>query len=204
MTIIMTSRQRILDYLGSYPGSTASELARALRCTAANVRHHLRALLRDGLVESHRLPGRRRGRPEGAYSLRSRTQANNLGPLAAALLDAHLGGLAPRRREAALRALGARLWDPQFLAQGDPLPRRLSALVDALAAMHYQPRWEARASGPQITLGACPYAAIIALHPELCLLDAQLLEQGVGAHVRQLAKLEPNERGLPICIFAIG
>jgi predicted ArsR family transcriptional regulator len=72
--------------------------------------------------------------------------------------------------------------------------------MDRLSALHYEPRWEARAAGPEIILGHCPFASIIARHPELCQLDAHLLEQGL---VRQAAKLEPNQRGLPICIFAV-
>ena len=84
-----------------------------------------------------------------------------------------------------------------------PLGRRLSTLVDALAAMYYEPRWEARAAGPQIILGRCPFAEIIARHPELCLMDAYLLQKGLSTGVRQLAKLEPNERGLPVCVFGV-
>jgi len=203
MTKVMTSRQRILDFLRAHPGATAGEIARTLRQTPANARHHLGGLVRDGLVASSARPSQGRGRPEKAYSLSLPMQGDNLSALSAALLEAHLGDLSADEREPALEDLAERLSASPPGVPGMTLPRRLSALVEVLSTLHYQARWEARATGPHIILGHCPFAAIIGRHPELCRMDAHLLKRGLGAPVAQEAKLEPNERGVPVCIFSM-
>jgi predicted ArsR family transcriptional regulator len=204
MTNNMTSRQRILDYLQTHPGATPGELARALRQTPANARHHLRGLERDGMVASTVRPKWGRGRPEKGFTLSERAQGDNFAALSGALLGAYLGSVPEPMRESALRGLADRLGPFPPAEPGTSLPRRLAAVVEALSGLHYQARWEARASGPQVILGHCPFRAIIARHPELCRMDAHLLETGLGVSVQQLEKLQPNERGLPVCVFALG
>jgi predicted ArsR family transcriptional regulator len=199
----MTSRQRILDFLRAHPGATSGEISRAMRQTPANARHHLSGLERDGLVRSFRRPSRGRGRPEKAYSLGAALEGDSLAELSELLLDIYLEGLSESEHEVALKGLAEQLGNLPHAPQMTALSRRLAAVVDGLATLHYEPRWEARAAGPQIILGHCPFLAIIARHPELCRMDALLIEDGLGATVRQLAKLEPNERGLPVCVFGV-
>jgi predicted ArsR family transcriptional regulator len=199
----MTSRQRIMDYLHTHPGATSGEISRALNQTPANARHHLGALERDGLVQTLRRPGRGRGRPEKAYRLTASLDASGLTGLSELLLDAYLRGKSEPEQEGALRDLAERLGDFPPASQLTTLPRQLAGMMDRLSALHYEPRWEARAGGPEIILGHCPFGSIIARHPELCRLDANLLERGLALRVRQVAKLEPNQRGLPICVFAV-
>jgi predicted ArsR family transcriptional regulator len=69
--------------------------------------------------------------------------------------------------------------------------------------MRYQARWEAHADAPRLTLGHCPYAAILPEHPELCALDAALLETLLGAPATQVAKLARDGRGGMYCLFVI-
>jgi predicted ArsR family transcriptional regulator len=210
----MTSRRRVLEHLRHHPGSAAGEIARALRQTAANARHHLRELERDGLIvpvsgtvaAGQRTAGGSRGRPQKAYSLSPRAQGDNVALLAETLLESMLADASPAEREARIRDLAARIGaSPSWGAANalGALPRRLNALVEGLAGLHYQPRWEARASGPHVILGHCPFAEIIARHPELCRVDAHLLAERLGSPVEQVAKLEPNEKGLPVCVFAM-
>lgn len=171
--------------------------------TPANARHHLTGLERDGLVHAVRRPSRSPGRPEKAFSLTATLRGNSLAALSELLLDDYLGAKSDLEQDDSLRRLAQRLGDFPPAPRTAALPRRLSALVERLSALHYEPRWEARAAGPQIVFGNCPFGQIIGRHPELCRLDAHLLEQGLVARVQQLAKLEPNQRGLPVCIFAV-
>jgi hypothetical protein len=52
-------------------------------------------------------------------------------------------------------------------------------------------------------LGHCPYRRILDDHPELCQLDASLLEYFLDMSVRQIEKLDINAKGLPQCVFLI-
>jgi predicted ArsR family transcriptional regulator len=70
-----------------------------------------------------------------------------------------------------------------------------------LNELQYQARWEASAWGPRLILGHCPYAAIVSDHPELCRMDAFLLETKIGKPVEQTGKLQINDTGLPFCTF---
>ena len=57
--------------------------------------------------------------------------------------------------------------------------------------------------GARVILGHCPYAEIVARYPELCRMDAYLLELRLALPVIQVAKLERGVGGLPQCIFNV-
>jgi predicted ArsR family transcriptional regulator len=82
-----------------------------------------------------------------------------------------------------------------------PVTKRLVRAVARLNELHYRARWEASAAGPRVILGHCPYTAIVADYPELCRMDAFLLETRLGSAVTQTAKLQLNAKGLPFCAF---
>jgi predicted ArsR family transcriptional regulator len=195
----MFARQKILAFLKKQNIATATEISAALRVTPANVRHHLSLLEADGLVEVASLRGQgQRGRPQKVYRLGNALLGDNLGSLA----DALLGQVSPEQAESTLEALGRALaWTP--LERSTPLMRRLALTVERLNAMRYHARWEAHITGPRIVLGHCPYAAVIEGHPELCRMDAVLLQTLLGVSVEQLAKLERTEMGNVYCIFRL-
>ena len=197
-----STRQNILAYLQTHPGATAAELARALQVTPANIRHHLSILLSDGRA---RVVGERqahgRGRPLQLYGLGDALVGDNLAALADAALSAWLESLSPEARDAVLQALASRLAATAPAVAGLSITRRLALAIERLNAQHYQARWEAHALGPRIIFELCPYAAIIARHPELCRMDKFLLQDLLGLEVTQSAKLELNARGLPFCMF---
>ena len=70
--------------------------------------------------------------------------------------------------------------------------------------MHYQARWEAGAEGPRVIFGRCPYAKVIAGHPELCKMDIALLEKALGRPVIELQKNEAGVRGSCPFLFRVG
>jgi predicted ArsR family transcriptional regulator len=133
-----------------------------------------------------------RGRPEKMYSISRAALGDNLASLTNALLD-----------------LSAQTMDVEMLAKtmlesnlfaNLPIPKRLALLVEKLNEMHYQPRWEAGSDGPRFILARCPYARVIENHPELCKMDAGILQNALENKVEQMAKID-KAHGL--CIFAM-
>ncbi len=199
----MFARQKVLAQLKKSSPSTVREIARALKMSAPNVRHHLGVLVSDGRVEVVGTPvssplqgGQRgvkgRGRPEKVFSLSAALEGDNLSALAEALL-------AEAGSTVRMEALAKRLLQTDEFA-GQPMARRLALLVEKLNEMHYQSRWEAGAEGPRVLFGRCPYAAVIEKHPELCRMDASLLGNALGNEVRQLSKIG---KGQGVCVFAM-
>jgi predicted ArsR family transcriptional regulator len=200
-----TSRQQILAYIRKHQTASAADISRALGMTQANARHHLAHLEANGLIEvtgQRRAQGR--GRPMLVYALSRQALGDNLDNLAGGLMSELLDGLAGKDRDIRLRALAKRLageYNANSTVQAIPITRRLAQVIERLNELHYQARWEASAGGPRIILGHCPYAGIIEAHPELCQMDAYLLEEWCGSHVQQAAKLQVSDIGLPFCEF---
>jgi predicted ArsR family transcriptional regulator len=197
------TRIRILDYLRKQQTASVKELSSALAMTGANVRHHLGVLESSEMIElvSQRREGR--GRPAGVYGLSRRILGEGLDGLAGAMFDGLLRNGSETVRQAGLQSVALRLGGKNWPGPEASAPRRLTQAVDRLNELHYQARWEAGIEGARIILGHCPYAAIIATTPELCRMDAYLLEQRCGSPVEQTAKLQPSTKGYPFCVFRI-
>jgi predicted ArsR family transcriptional regulator len=199
-----TTRLRILDHIRRHQAASVQELSRSLGMTGANIRHHLAVLESNDLIEmvSQRREGGR-GRPRMVYGLSRHALGDGLDELSSALLAEWLDGLPERGQEAGLRSLAGRMAAGFAGESKGPLPKRLTDAVRFLNGLHYQARWEAGAAGPRVLLGHCPFSAIIERHPELCRMDAFLLEGCIGQVVEQTAKLEQGGQGLPQCAFLV-
>lgn len=192
---MMTARQKILAHLNKTRTASAREIARALRMSAATVRHHLRVLVTDGRLEITSVRGRGgRGRPEKVFSIPRAALGDNLSALADALL-------AEAGRSVRVEALAKRLAGGADLTN-HPVAKRLNLVVEKLNQMNYHARWEAGPAGPRVIFGHCPYAAIIGKHPELCRMDAALLRELMGTEAEQLTKI--GREGGTACVFAMG
>jgi predicted ArsR family transcriptional regulator len=197
------TRQRILEHLQKHQTASVRELSRDLALTGANIRHHLAFLIAGDQVEVLRQRREQRGRPANLYSLSRRMLGDNLAGLTDALLNLWLQEMPEGQRTQALNSLAQRLSVFEGAEISGPAAQRLAAAIAGLNRLHYRARWEAAAAGPRVILGNCPYAAIIADHPELCRLDAHLLEQQLGVSVEQAAKLRHTSKGLPYCEFRV-
>ena len=189
---VTTARQRVLTQLNKSGRASARELARTLRMSEANVRHHLRVLASDGRVTIASIRAEGRGRPEKVFSLSAALAGDNLAGLAEALLSAERSTLNVER-------LAEVILNSSPFANL-PISKRLAMLVEKLNERHYQSRWEAGAEGPRVIFGRCPYAAVIEGHPELCQMDASVLNHALNGDVRQIEKIE---KGRGVCIFSI-
>ncbi len=192
-----------MDYLEIHGSATPGEIGRSLKMPPANVRHHLSVLQEQGAVQVNgeiRLDGR--GRPARLYVLSRQAGQHNLDRLAGLLLDEILAVQSaepqPRLERIAHKLAGDVPTDSRA-----SLTRRLYQAVSRLNELHYQARWEAHAASPHLILGHCPFGAIIAAHPELCQMDAAMLEALLKVPVAQTAKLEPDGRGHHYCVFVV-
>ena len=197
-----TTRTRILEHFRKQQTASVRELSLVMGMTGANVRHHLAVLESNGLIEVIGQRKEGRGRPLHVYGLSRQVLGDGLDNLAGALFEVWLGGAAEREREAGLKSVAERLAGGTDVHA--PLNRRLVRAVERLNELHYQARWEASAAGARIILGHCPYAAIIASHPECCRVDALLLRATLGGPVEQTAKLQLSDKGVPFCAFVMG
>jgi predicted ArsR family transcriptional regulator len=87
---------------------------------------------------------------------------------------------------------------------GENLTLRLYRATEILNQRHYQARWEAHPDAPRLLLMHCPFSAILEEHPEMCQLDAYLIERLTGAPAEQTAKRIKDPSGLRYCKFRIG
>ena len=194
---MLTSRQKILAHLRKVRSASAREIARALKLSAPNVRHHLSVLCSDGRVEMTSIHNREgRGRPEKVYSLSQAALGDNL----SALTEALLGAAGPKLN---VEAVARHLLD-ESLFSGQSMNKRLTVLIGKLNEMNYQAHWEAGAGGPRVLFGRCPYARVIDGHPEICKMDAVLLKSALARDVSSMTKNEPPVKGTCPFIFQIG
>jgi DeoR family suf operon transcriptional repressor len=201
---VQTVRHKILEYLGRHADASTSQIGHAVGVAAPSVRYHLGVLRSDGRVS---VAGQRgagtRGRPTKIYRLSERLRGNNLPWLADVALGELLKG-PPRRVAGAVetlaKALAAQIGVIDLAASGS---RRLAALIESLNILRYEASWEAGAAGPHVLFGHCPYADIIAKHPELCGMDTRMLGAVLGVAATQTAKIDPRLGGQARCIFVL-
>lgn len=197
-----STRQRLIEYLQTKRIASASEMAHAVHKTPANIRHHLGVLLREGVVEFAReRQAHRRGRPEQLYQLSHLAFLHNMDGLARTLLE-EIAALPQQERQTWIQMIAGRMAGETIQAASNPT-RRLYQAVKKLNEMNYLARWEAHKDAPRIILTHCPYAAILPEHPELCLMDTQLLESMLSVPIVQKTRLELNDQGIPQCIFSV-
>jgi DeoR family suf operon transcriptional repressor len=216
-----TSRQRVLEYIRSRKVIGVAELSRVLKMTPSNARHHLSILQEQGLVQVVGLTAPEgKGRPAQLFSLTEQVQSHNLDRLASAALSELLAGLDPQGVEQVVVRLALRLSSDALVSDpksgespaverpaahpaGRSLTQSIYHAVRRLNELHYQARWEAHAQAPRLSMGHCPYAAILADHPELCRMDARLLELMLDRKATQAARLAPDPQGGTFCLFML-
>lgn len=209
-----TVRERILEYIRSHRAVTVAELSLAFQMTTANARHHLSTLLDQGLLQvvADR-PASGKGRPARIFAISEQTLGDNFDLLAGILLDQFAKQTEPDQFENLLKELAGQLERRMVAAKkgtgvlvktGESLTRRLGRTTEILNQQHYQARWEARPDAPRLVLGHCPFSAILQEHPELCKLDAYLIEHLAATPVEQTAKLARDPAGLRFCMFRVG
>ncbi len=199
---MITVRHRILNYLSEQQIATVEELSRVFKVTPANIRHHLSILIDQGSVCVIGMrPAPNKGRPSQVYACTQQTNQNNLDQLADVLLC-----LIKQDPQLSPDSLYSQLADQlvsKFPLDTHNPTRRLYSSIRVLNRMNYRAHWEAHIENPRIMLSHCPYSKLIDTHPDICHLDAFVLEALLGARVNLVERLSLNARGLPQCIFLL-
>lgn len=208
---MVTSRQRIIEFIDKNQAVTAADISQSLNVTEANIRHHLSILLKNGLIKIiGKKPPRGKGRPSYIYCLSDKFVSETLEMILSAILSeirapntSDITGLLSKVAKRIATVNHDQVKDG-FPDHSKPaITRRLLFAVDRLQELNYRPHWEAHVDGPKIILGNCPYLNIPVEHPEFCQLDKFIIEQLVSNPVQQTVKLEQDERKIPYCIFQV-
>lgn len=167
---------------------TVAELALRTRLTDNAVRSHLLALGREGLVNRKgSQPGTRR--PHDLYQLTSRAQ-KLLMQASDASLNALLGVMKQRLSSKQLRELlesGGAALAARFETSGakKSLRARVQNAARLLNVLGGSAKVEKEENGFCIRSQGCPLKAIVAEHPETCLLVESFLARAIRAQVSE-------------------
>lgn len=197
------ARQKILNFILEQQSTTVEELSKVFRVTPANIRHHLSILVGQGsvIVIGQKAPAFR-GRPAQIYRGAQQSNQSNLDHLADVLFINLIQNSGQDEKAPLLKKIASQLV-AKFPLDINNSTRRLYSSIRALNHMSYQAHWEAHVENPRIMLGHCPYRAILDRHPEICQMDAFILEALIDTPVRQIEKLALNAKDLPQCVFLL-
>ena len=195
-----STRGQIVSILRGSP-CTVDELARRLDLTDNAVRAHLSTLERDGLV---RQTGLRRGprKPHFTYTLTA--EADGLFPKSYDVLLNHLVSvlkkrLRPTEIEDVLREVGRAVAAGAPAGSAETLEGRVQIALKVLTSMGGTAEAEQQNGKIVICSTACPIAAAVAVHPEVCRLAETLVAEIVKVPVEEHCHRE----GRPQCRFEI-
>ena len=182
---------------------SVNDLAAALGLTDNAVRANLARLERDGLVQqAGNRPSVRK--PEMVYDITPTAEllfAKAYAPVLATLLAVMETDLSEAELDAQLRAVGRRLAAPHLpeLAALPPQERgrRTLQILEDLGGLA---DLEQRDDGRLYVRGfGCPFSAVVAAHPKLCVVAEVMVSELLGQEVR-----EQCDRGArPRCCFVI-
>jgi predicted ArsR family transcriptional regulator len=181
-----TTRYRLIEYMRDKKGVSAAELARILKITCADARHHLGCLEDEGVVVMVETRPQGRGRPTQLYRLSSDINRHNLGALTSAILNVWLAEISEYELESAYNKIAA------YLTSGLSVPnrnltQRLTNAIRNLNGMNYVARWEAHVDAPRILITHCPYASVVSERPDICRVDAYVIGKVLGQSVVKIS-----------------
>lgn len=181
-----STRGRIISLLRGGSG-TVTELAGKLELTDNAVRAHLLTLERDGLV---RQSGVQKGLRKPHFSYELTPEAENLFPKAYdALLNQLIttlkGRLPPEALEDVLREVGRSLAADRVSDKESDLEARVDVALVVLKALGGAARVENEEGKLVIRSAACPLAAAVSEHPEVCDLAETFVSEIVGVPVKE-------------------
>jgi predicted ArsR family transcriptional regulator len=197
-----TTRYRLIEYIHVKKIVSAAELACVFKITAADARYHLASLEDEGVVVVVDTRVQGRGRPTQLYRLTREINRHNLDSLTNAVLNVWLTGVTEAERDSVLNKIAAYLTAGYKQSDGH-LTQRLAYAVRRLNEMNYLARWEAHIEAPRILITHCPYALVVADHPETCRMDAFVIKNLVGQPVTQIPTMGNSSRGEQVCAFRL-
>ena len=174
-----STREKILQTLLAFPGSTINDLAEAVGINGISVRHHLTSLEADDLVasteERHGV-----GRPHLIYSLTDKGLEQfptSYLRLSRRLLDQLRQRMSTQEIETIFEEIGTEI------AQGyadeiknKSLDERIKLLKPVLMKEGFIVDWKKDDHAYSLSSLSCPYYRIAPDHPEVCAFDSALIQ----------------------------
>jgi predicted ArsR family transcriptional regulator len=189
ITRMEPTREKVINLLKTKGHATITEMVDALGITHISVRHHLNILQKKNLIEA-REERHGVGRPRLVYQLTAAALERNPGrylKLTNLLLHQLKEQLPSEMVERLFRDMASHMADElHSRLEGLPLDERIECLIELLSPEGFIARVEP--IGPdqfRLIELACPYAPISFQHPEVCLMDTNLLSQALDANVEQ-------------------
>jgi len=180
---------------------TVNEIAEKMDLTDNAVRAHLLALDRDGLVQQI---GTTKGfrKPHSVYGLTD--DARHLFPksydsILNKLVSVLKSRLSPKVVLEIMREVGREVADKDARPAGGSLSERLNAALAALERLGGSARIVERGDQLSIESDSCPFADVVAEHPEVCKATESAVQEIVGEPVTEIC----DRTGLPKCRFSI-
>ena len=196
------TRQRILNFIQKHTTATSSSLTRSLGMTKANMQYHLQALIEEGLIElspPEKNILKLRGRPSHVYRLAASIKPDNYEQIASVLLTIQLEQSIEISHEESLKLIAHRLASRP--SQASSRSQQYKEAIMILNGCHYQARWEAHQDGPRIIFRNCPYSSIVPKHPQLCQMDAYLIEHLFNNPAVQISRIAIGNPDASQCVF---
>jgi predicted ArsR family transcriptional regulator len=196
-----STAEKILEYLQDHPPASSTEISNALLLTKADIRYHLKNMLKVGIV-SRRTKRLELGAGRPAYLYSTSTVDPNsgytllAGICANVLLNEPANGLKGQHDIANGLAYG-------FHDHTSIGSQRLGMVVQYFTKLGYQSIWEARSDHPVIYFRNCPYLDLAVKQPDLCMVDLVLVEKLTGWKCEQTRRIRDDVSQISTCRFSL-
>ncbi|MCU0512689.1 MAG: ArsR family transcriptional regulator [Anaerolineae bacterium] len=192
------TRRQILEILKTRYEATVDEVVDDLRArrsdniTAVTVRHHLKVLQEEGLVNAGRMRHRDTpGRPQHVYGLTERGAAyfpGNYQRLAGHLLQQIEKTMPAESVNVIIEGVATGMAADAGIPQGS-LEKRLEAVVQYLNQTGYKASVESVENGFMLHTHNCPYHHLARETDALCGLDMRLISSMIGIVPRRISHM---------------
>jgi predicted ArsR family transcriptional regulator len=183
-----STRDQILQTLLNHPKATVNELSEAVGIIGISVRHHINALLAEGLIVAEEIR-HGVGRPRQVYSLSEsgleRFPTRYL-RLTSRLLDQIKENLPAPLVNTLFQAMASEIAAGSAARVKElPVEQKLDAIKELLAQEGFSVEWEETSDGYHIHEITCPYYHIGQTHPEVCAVDQTLISTVLSTPVEK-------------------
>lgn len=196
--MLSQSRLLILEHLQKHGESSAAELGRSLGLTPVTIRHHLEAMISEGLIdepEAQRRSGP--GRPQLLYRAASSAEAHqprSYEHLCLSLIDAARSSLPPLQLSQLILQAGSRVATLVAEQTAGRTEAKADLLFEFFEEQGYYPSLESLARGLLIQFANCPYLDVSQNAPEVCLFDLELISSFLDRAVRFERRIIAGDR----------
>lgn len=181
-----STREKIMRHLLAFPGATIKDLAKAVEINGISVRHHLTTMEDEELIasseERHGV-----GRPRFIYHLTDKgieKFPTSYIIITKRILESLKNRFSSEEIKNLLSEIGSGIADSykdEF--KGKTLLERITLLPTILSNEGFTVEMKEKDGNYILTSFSCPYYNVLIDHPELCMMDHQLIKQLISKPV---------------------